>query len=212
MSPCSAPGRRVSPRGEAPPRSPGRTAGRPARGSGAGSGPGGPRLRDLERGQAWTAAPASWAGGRGAGRREGKERRWEAPTPGHRRLPENFVVNSKASEKEKREPNPAPPARVSHAARRFCAPDRLLCAAPPPSLHVRAGGETPVARCWADLRARNSSGPPRKRPGVQIRTPWPSASYSAQGPGLDRVLVRTGLCSEPRALWGLGGGRLRHLQ
>lgn len=167
MSPCSAPGRRVSPRGEAPPRSPGRTAGRPARRSGAGSGPGGPRLGDLERGQAWTEAPASWAGGGGAGRREGKERRWEAPTPGHRRLPENFVVNSKASEKEKREPNPAPPARVSHAARRFCAPDRLLCAAPPqvcvsgrearrrwPAAGPTSAGETPAGRRGSGQESR----------------------------------------------------------
>lgn len=89
----------------------------------------GVRAWGTKRGQARAAAPAGSAGG-GAGRREGKERRWEAPTPGQRRLPGNFVVKSKASEKEKRKPYPPPPARVSHAARRFCARGRLLCAAP----------------------------------------------------------------------------------
>lgn len=69
----------------------------------------------------------------GAGRRERKERRREAPTPGPRRLRRNFVVKSKGSEKKKHQSHAPPPARVSHAARRLCAQASLPSAAPPES-------------------------------------------------------------------------------
>lgn len=177
MSSHCAPGRRVSPRGLAPPRSPGRAAERAARRSGAGSGPGGPSARP---------GPGRGSGllcRRGAGWREGKERRWEAPTPGQRRLPGNFVVKSKASEKEKRKPYPPSPARVSHAARRFCARGPLLCAAP--LLPESAGqgwrrdagdrrlGQTPCGRA-APAGGREESRRARRCPGVLPCTAsWP---------------------------------------
>lgn len=134
----------------------------------------------------------------GAGRREGKERRWEAPTPGQRRLPGNFVVKSKDSKKEKHKPYQSPATRVSPAARRLGAPGSLLCAAPPKSAgrghQGRCLGLGPAPREKIPAAARS---PPPHTPAHGCPCVPPSTA-SWPGPGARR----TGLCSEPRAPWG----------
>lgn len=107
----------------------------------------------------------------GAGRRERKERRWEAPTLGPRRLLRNSVVKSKGSEKKKHHRHAPPPARVSHAARRLCAQASLPSAAPPESAAGQEGdacglglglGRPPLAeRSFGPRRQLRGSGPER---------------------------------------------------
>lgn len=127
MSPCSAPGRRVSPRGEALPRSLGREwAGR--LGAPGASGP----HREIEP-AARPERRLRLAGRAGAEKREGKEQRGEAWTPGQRRLPGNFAEKSRDSEKEKhspirRLPTASPTRRANFALGVGC------CVQRPPSL------------------------------------------------------------------------------
>lgn len=90
MSSHCAPGRRVSPRGLAPLRSPGRAAEREARRSGAGSGPGGPSAaRPRPRLRLARPAGGGVEGGEGAAV-GGSDPRAEAPTRKLRSQVESF--------------------------------------------------------------------------------------------------------------------------
>lgn len=213
MSPCSAPGRRVSPRGEAPPRGPGRAAGRPARAQARGPGP-----EDRAWGTKRAARPGLRLGHAGlvGGGEEGGEGaavggsdpRAEAPTRKLGSQLESFWKGEPPAQ-----PAPPPRARLPRGTQILRSGSVAVCSAP----QVRESGRE-ARRRWpaagpSSAREKHSRGPPRKRRGVQIWTPWPPASYRAQGPGLDPVLVRIGLCSEPKgALAGEGEGGPGHLQ
>ena len=124
----------------------------------------------------------------GAGRRERKQRRWEAPTPGPRRLLRNFVVMSKGSEKKKHQRHAHPPARVSHAARRLrsgfiaeCSAPRVCCRAGGRCLGPGAGaGPASACRSFGPRRQLRGSGPERGCHRVLTLSPGPRQVQGGQ--------------------------------
>lgn len=181
MSPRSAPGRRVSPRGQAPPRSPGR--GRRGGAAGAGVLAAGPSAR-----------PRRLAGLAGAGRSSGPGA--EAPT-GKLRSEVRRFGNAKA------QLCPLPPSRVSHAARRLGAPPWLLGAAP-----HEAAGPVREGRCLgsglgrAPCRERQSRGPRRQLPAAPARTRLPLRPTVHRVVACARCLGAQGSAPSPGSLGG----------
>lgn len=190
------PRRRVSPRGEALPRSPGR---------GGQGGPGAPSPPDAEQQPGPGEAPARWACG--AEKRERKARRGEARTWGQRRLPRNFAVKSRNLRERKNSPirpllTASPARRADFALSIRCCVQRPL----PPPQTARWGEEGADAGGprlgWAPRLERKSRRPWRQLRGVLARTRLPLPPVMHQVLACAPLLGRTGHSPGPEAAGG----------